>query len=222
MKLFKLILPAAVAAFIVGTTPFAQAQVADGTYVFRSDGDYFTWDPNANNGAGGVVDTGILNTSLDGSSVTFSGGAITSWDLVDSNPNSAYATWMPANVAPYLAPLTPANSSLFDVTIYSPTRYGSSAFSFQVGSPVGADSTSDSIFWFSADNDLFGPGDSGDLYDGFGPNAFDYPFAQDPAGVWAVQAAVPNASGTFQLLLGALTAIGACKLFFRCRVASRR
>jgi hypothetical protein len=199
MKLSKLILGAATAAVVIGAGNFARAQdVANGTYTFTANDGY---------------------NYLNGSSVTFVGDVPKSWKLVDTDPADQYAPWMGPGPVGYVPPaaLTPANSSLIGYTVYAPTQYGSSAFAFQVGSPVGAPSTHNSYFWFSADNDLFGPGDSGDLYKGFG-----YGPAVDPSGYWTNSASVPDASATLPLFVGALTALGTCKSFLRGRFASRR
>jgi hypothetical protein len=199
MKLSKIILGAATAAVVIGATTFARAQdVANGTYTFTANDGY---------------------NYLNGSTVTFTSDKPSSWNLVDTDPADQYAPWMGPGPLGYVPPaaLTKANSSLIGYTVYAPTQYGSSAFAFQVGSPVGASSTDNSYFWFSADNDLFGPGDSGDLYKGFGNGP-----AVDPSGIWTYSATVPDASGTLPLLVGALTALGACKSFVRGRLASRR
>jgi len=140
------------------------------------------------------------DTALDGSSITFQNDVPVSWNLVDFlSTGSQYP--------PTTIPLTPANSQLNPSDIYAGV-YGPNAWSFEFISDNPGVYYYDS---FTADNNLFGPGvggGTGQLYDGFG----------DPNGNWTA----PDASGTFQLFVGALTALGVCKAFLGGRPASRR
>jgi hypothetical protein len=157
-----------------------------------------------------VFDSTDNNTILDGSTVTFNNDCIISWDLLD------------VSVAPGidLPPLTPANSSIICSFVFGTTQYGSNGWFFTVGSPVGTSSTSSSIFWFEAQNELFGPGNGGglaSLYAGFGNGP-----SVDPDGNWVPEgpslgsgnAAVPDASGTFELFAGALALLAVGRFFF--------
>ena len=202
MKPSKLILAAGVAAFVIGTVTVARANplnVADGTYVF-----------NATDG----------NNYLDGSTVTFSGDTLTSWNLIDSTPvPSYYFDFYGSSLGLYVPPLTPGNSSFFNLTTYAPD--GNNAFSFSVASPLGSSATGGSIFWFSGQNNLNG---YSALYDGFGGGG-PPPTYNDPQGTWTLSATtgggtgLPDSSDTFQLLLGALISLGACKIFLRGQVS---
>jgi hypothetical protein len=193
MKLLKLSLVAAGAALVIGTGTLARANdVADGTYVFHAtDG----------------------NIALDNSSVTFKSDGIVSWNLVDDS-TSQYA-WLPLGYGyPALfPPLTPDNSSIIGQATYA-NGTGPDAFSFSIGSPSGGvASTNESIFWFEGQNNL---NNQSALWDGATFN----PVPGDPIGVWTL-ASVPDASGTFVLLVVALTALGTCKSFLRRPAASR-
>jgi hypothetical protein len=149
---------------------------------------------------------------LNGSTVTFNNNAIVSWDLLD------------ASVGPGvdLPPLTPANSSIISDFIFGQTQYGPDGWFFTIGSPVGTSSTQSSIFWFEAQNDLFGPGTGGgeaSLYAGFGNGP-----SQDPAGNWVLEggssdAQVPDASSTFLLCAGAMATLLASRSFLSRRAA---
>lgn len=136
--------------------------------------------------------------SLDGSTVTFVSDAIVSWDLMDS-----------AAPAAGFVPLTPANSSIISSGVL-----GANAWFFSIGSPSGTPSTDASTFWFEGQNNL-----EGDLGGGAFGSLFDK--TGDPIGNWGL-ASVPDATGTFQLFVGALTALGTYKAFFRGRAASPR
>jgi hypothetical protein len=183
MKLLKWSLTAATAALVVGTgTPARANQITDGTYVFTAtDG----------------------NTALDGSSITFQGDAIVSWDLMDASvgPNQMYPT--------STLPLTPANSF-----VASDGVLGLNAWYFTISSDTLETHYYD---FFEAQNNLFGPGVGGglgSLYDGFG----------DPDGYWSMVAtasAVPDASGTLQLFAGVLGALGMCRSRLNRRSSAR-
>ncbi len=182
MKRLKWSLTAATAVLVVGAgTPVRANQITDGTYVFTAtDG----------------------NTALDGSSITFQGDVIVSWDLMDAGvgPNQMFPT--------STLPLTPANSS-----IASDGVLGADAWYFTISSNTLATHYYD---FFEAQNNLFGPGVGGglgSLYDGFG----------DPDGNWSMDGAVsaPDASSTFGLFAGALGVLGICKSRLNRRTAAR-
>lgn len=131
------------------------------------------------------------NNALNGSTVTFLNDVIVNWNLVDS-------------LAPTGSdlPLTPSNSSFIG---FGSAVIGPDEWYFSIGSNTVAAS------FFEGDNNLEGPGVPGGglgrLYDGYG----------DPSGTWGpARTSVPDASDTFQLFAGALTALGACRyLLFR-------
>jgi hypothetical protein len=190
MKLSKLIFPIATALSVVFTCDVASAlNVSNGKYVFHAtDG----------------------NTYLDGSSVTFFNDLLASWNLVDSRPLPSY---YPSTYLPYVPPLTPVNSSYFNLTTYAHGT-GPNAFSFSVASPVGMTTTSGSVFWFSGQNNLNG---FSALYDGFGGGT---PPFDDPIGAWTLDISldipgvgVPDTFGTILLLAGALIGLRTFKSF---------
>lgn len=192
MNLSKSVFFAAAAALIISAGNVARADsFANGTYTFYStDG----------------------NTALDGSWVTYSGGSITNWDLVDSSINSS-DSYNP-NYPTYFPPLTPGNSAVI-ADPYVFTGPGND-FSFEIGSPDAyLSSTQNTDFYFEGGN--YGPG-AGYLYDGSGPGYTPY----DPSGNWNYTASsAPDVAGTFELLFGALIALAACKSFLRRRVEAR-
>lgn len=140
------------------------------------------------------------NTELNGSTVTFLNDSIVNWNLVD---NTALSQGYPASYDPFIAPLTPGNSSVFDLTTYD-NGTGPNAFSFEVASPTGATTTSGSIFYFEGQNNL---NDFSALYDGFGGGSptigpvlpsFEL---TDPIGIWSLDVpTVPDASSSMNLL----------------------
>jgi hypothetical protein len=134
------------------------------------------------------------DTALDGSSVTFLGDTIVDWDLVDAIAAS-FDPYPPTTI-----PLTPGNSSIASFGVL-----GANAWFFEIDSL-----TLDTNYYdfFEGQNNLFGPGSGGglgSLYDGFG----------DPEGNWNLveTAPVPDASGTFQLFVAALAALGSFQIF---------
>ncbi len=134
------------------------------------------------------------NTALDGSTVTWAGDLIDGWNLVDSAPEAMSAG----------LPLTLANSSIIEEG-----TFGANDWYFEIGSPNGVTSTDAADFFFEGEN----IGTVGYLYDKSG----------DPTGTWTQESAsVPDASGTLELLAGALIALGACKPLLRGRIAAFR
>lgn len=188
MKLLKLNLIAAAAALVVvAAGPVARAtssslNVPDGTYYFyATDG----------------------NTALDGSTVTFSGDAITSWHLVDSVAEVLYSptahSWYTTTL-----PLTTSNSQITSFNTYAgyPNEWD---FTIQSNYP----GTYYYDYFEGNNNEPLG---TGALYGGFG----------DPIGTWGpARASVPDASSTFQLLVCALTALGAGRYLLFRRAATR-
>jgi hypothetical protein len=148
-------------------------------------------------------------TALDGSSVTFFNDQIVDWNLVDSGLSSVPAYL--AGYVPYLPPLTPANSSIFDFTVY-PDGSGPNAFSFEIASPLGSTATDGSVFWFGGQNNI---NRFDALFDGFGGGTPPQQnlAAGDPIGVWAS----PDPASTLGLLGGAFTVLAAGKSAFRSR-----
>jgi hypothetical protein len=141
------------------------------------------------------------DTALDGSNITFANDVPVSWYLLDKLENGS-------SVPPSTNPLTPANSQLDPSDPFAGV-YGPNEWAFNFISNTLAVNFYD---FYEAGNNLAGPG-VGQLYDGYG----------DPIGTWGpARASVPDASGTFQLFAGALTALGTCKAFLRGRAASRR
>jgi hypothetical protein len=134
------------------------------------------------------------NTALDGSTITWAGDLIDGWNLVDSAPGGAGEG----------LPLTLANSSIIEEG-----TFGANDWYFEVGSPTGVTSTGASNFFFEGEN----IGTVGTLFDKSG----------DPTGTWTQgTAAVPDASGTLELVAGALIALGVCRSLFRGRAAASR
>lgn len=191
MKALRNLIPA----ILVGSVAFAAKpalaivpisfDVANGTYTFTAtDG----------------------NTQLDGSTVTFLDDNIISWDLVDT---TALSQGYPASYDPFIAPLTSANSSVFNLTTYN-NGSGPNAFSFEVASPVGSTATDGSIFYFEGQNNLNG---YSALYDGFGGGSPEGPVIPsfeltDPQGVWTADiSTVPDASSSMALMAGSMTAL---------------
>ena len=179
MKLWKLSLALASVALVLSIAPAGHAVtlVPNGTYVFTAtDGD----------------------TALNGSSVTFSGDVIVSWNLLDSLAAS-YNPFPPTDI-----PLTPSNSFLGNWAVL-----GTNAWFFVI---YGNNQSGPNYYdFFEAQNNLFGPGvggGTGSLYDGFG----------DPDGNWSVRS-VPDSGDTLWLFGTALIALGAFQL--RTRFASR-
>jgi hypothetical protein len=198
-NLLKLSLVASVLAAGAATTVRADG-VVDGTYVFTAT-------------------DGI--TVMDGSWVTITGSGpgqeISAWNLVDTSITPEF--WEPApGLLPPLFSGAPGNSSVISSIMYSDGT-GPDAFSFSIGSPPGVPSTDASAFWFEGQNNLNG---FSALYDGFGNNTFVTP-ATDPTGVWTLESIspVPDATGTFGLLVAALAAMWAFGSAFRSRATSR-
>ena len=183
MKPSKLILVAAVAAFVFGTGTVARAiiitypwntsgSVADGTYVFTAtDGHTFT----------------------DGSTVTFSGKKLIDWDILDTIDNYEFKT----------------SNSQIDPNAYQSGVYGVNQWSFNIIS-LTPDAYGDPRVGIGNTGNTSG---AGSIYVQPSYTAT----LPDPTGNWTLIAAntaqVPDASGTFGLLAGALIALGACKLF---------
>ena len=157
MKTFKPQLILVMAIVALGAAPLVHADpfVPDGTYMFTAtDGD----------------------TALDGSTVTFSGDTIVSWDLMDA----LAAT----NGVPTDMPLTPSNSS-----VVSQGALGPNAWYFTIdGNQIGTQPFDS----FEGENNLFTSG-VGHLFDGFG----------DPTGIWTPVTA-PDSGSTVGLLAVAL------------------
>jgi hypothetical protein len=134
------------------------------------------------------------NTALDGSTVTWAGDLIDGWNLVDSASGGMGEG----------LPLTLANSSIIEEG-----TFGANNWYFEIGSPTGVTSTTAANFFFEGEN----IGTVGYLYDKAG----------DPTGTWTQEtASVPDASGTLELVAGALIALGACKSLLRGRIAALR
>jgi hypothetical protein len=126
------------------------------------------------------------NTALDGSTVTWSGDGISGWNLVDSATGGQGQG----------LPLTIENSSIIEQG-----TFGANDWYFEIGSPIGVNSTGSADFFFEGEN----VGTIGTLFDKSG----------DPTGTWTQGSGVPDASGTLELVFGALFALGACRLFLR-------
>ena len=179
MKNWKFVVAFAAVALVLGITPagYATTLVPDGTYYFTAtDGD----------------------TALNGSSVTWSGDVIVSWNLLDSLAAS-YNPYPPTDI-----PLTPANSYLGGWQALGPNAWYFTIYGNNSGGANYYD-------YFEAQNNLFGPGTGGGtgaLYDGFG----------DPIGNWSTRS-VPDTGDTLWLLGGALLALGFCR--HQMRLASR-
>ena len=145
--------------------------VPDGTYIFTAtDGD----------------------TALDGSTVTFSGDTIVSWDLMDALAST--------NGAPTDIPLTPANSFIASMGVLGPN-----AWYFTIDGNHIATQPFDS---FEGDNNVITSG-AGHLFDGFG----------DPTGVWTPVTA-PDSGSTLGLLAVALGAVVGMRWLVRRPVVS--
>jgi hypothetical protein len=129
-------------------------------------------------------------TFANGSTVTFSGNELIAWDLLDPSA--------PANVDFPLVYNIPGDANNSVINADSAGVYANNEWAYNIDSTV---STSVAAYFEIANNAI---------YDGVG----------DPTGSWSVatsQARVPDASGTFQLMAGALTALGACGSFLRRR-----
>jgi hypothetical protein len=144
------------------------------------------------------------DNALNGSTVTFKSDAIVSWHLVDSVAEVLYSpsagSWYTTTL-----PLTKSNSQIVSSNTYvgNPNEWD---FTIQSKNP----GTYFYDYFIGNNNEPLG---TGALYCGFG----------DPIGTWGLaRSSVPDASGTFQLFAGALTALGTCKAFWRGRAASRR
>lgn len=144
-----------------------------------------------------------LKTSYDGSWVKFTNDVITDWYLFDTHADDAHG-YPPNNL-----PLTPGNShhDAADIAAGYSGVFGPDAWQFKI---VGdADPSIYYYDFFKGWNNLNG---TSALYDGF----------NDPLGTWTFRvSSVPETSGTLQLLVGALIALGACKYFWFGRAASR-
>jgi len=198
MKFSRLILIGATAAILTGAGTILRAQdVANGTYMFEAtDG----------------------NNAMNGSTVTFNNDQLVSWDMMDSVAQTLYSpsahSWYTTTL-----PLTPVNSitGLTYDTENSVDTYqfdgvlDPNEWAFHILSDTLSTHGYD---YFEAGNDVSinpsYPTSLGSLYDGFG----------DPNGNWTLTS-VPDASGTFQLFVDALTALGTGKTFLRGRFASR-
>lgn len=139
------------------------------------------------------------DNALNGSTVTFLNDVIVNWNLVDP---------IAVSPPPTDIPLNPSNSSISSFGVFSTDTW---YFIIDGNNFSGANYYDE----FKGQNNLFGPGvggGTGSLYDGFG----------DPNGNWTLRtSSVPDASGTFQLLAGALTALGTCRYFLFRRAATR-
>lgn len=210
MNLSKSIFIAAAAALIIGTGTVARATENN-------------WCPNVANGYYQFTATDG-NNQLNGSWVEFACDQIVNWNLVDTTDylalNPVIGTDSSYGYPGLFPPLTPSNSSVIPDP-YAFTAPGDQ-FAFEIGSPIGTCSTDNSIFWFSGYSDGSADGGSA-LYDGTTGNQLYV----DPQGNWnfsltqPVASSAPDAAATFELLFGALIALGACKSFFRRRVAVR-
>jgi hypothetical protein len=174
MKISKFQLMLIMAIVALCAAPLAHAVpllVPDGTYIFTAtDGD----------------------TALDGSTVTFSGNTIVSWDLMDA----LAAT----NGAPTDIPLTPSNSF-----VVSQGAIGPNAWYFTIDGNHIATQPFDS---FEGDNNVITSG-AGHLFDGFG----------DPTGIWTPVTA-PDSGSTLGLLVVALGAVVGMRCLVRRPVLS--
>jgi len=179
MKNCKFVLALAAVALVLGVTPAGHATslVPDGTYVFTAtDGD----------------------TALNGSSVTFLGDVIVSWNLLDSLAAS-YSPFPPTDI-----PLTESNSFISGLGVLGPNAW----YFIIAGNNSGGANYYD---FFEGQNNLFGAGvggGTGALYDGFG----------DPDGNWSLRS-VPDTGDTLLLFGVALIALGVCR--YQLRLASR-
>lgn len=166
-----------------------------------------------------TIGTPGYTSVLDGSWVKFQNDTLVDWHLVDSSlPAWAINYFGTAN----LPPLTPGNSSFFNLQTYaSGNGTGPDAFSFQIASPINASQTQGSIYWFGGANNLNGgDGTYSALYDGFGGGAPNTTFTElDPYGVWTLTGpdtrSVPDTASTFGLLAGAMIVLGSAKSFLR-------
>ena len=192
MKLMKLSMLASTAALFVGIGTVARAQVANGTYVF-----------NETDG----------NSYAQGSTVTFLNDQLTSWDLVildtdiggSDTGDILYDTYTPSDS-------TYTGTGLYEAEVYGPNEWG---YNIQSVSP---DSSGDPLA------EIGNSGGTGYIYDNPEYNA-----PLDPTGTWVLESPTenggsdaPDAFGTFQLLAGALTALGACKSLLRGPATGRR
>ncbi|MGD1031723.1 MAG: hypothetical protein ABSA05_11325 [Opitutaceae bacterium] len=207
MNFLKLSLVAASAAITIGSGTVARAfitlNVANGYYVFEA--------------AAGQ------STALNGSWVEFNNDSIINWDLVDTTSYS-YLTGYPAYPSDY-PPLTPTNSETFTGQVHTydygvdSQATGTNSFYFEIGSPATATSTSnDDVYFLGANNDSYDTTGLGDYENSAS-------ILVDPPGTWTFDltqpglGSVPDLSSTFELLAGALIALGACTAGMRKRAA---